>query len=310
MPIWDLPLDGITEPQYIAAIPTDMPRMALTPNDELLVGSVRDRGQVVLQQLLTSRIEVLPLYYREADAVSFVDIAANSGSILVVSTRKSGTPTPTHVGLVSAEGRMREFNLDIAIYGCAVSPDGGTIAVVAAGGSYEGSVRQRIELLDVASGLRTVLTDDVDVDDISPAFSRDGRIIFWIRRTHSSDGQIRTSVREHRLGNPDGESRAIAGDRGWDVREIAPGAWGELYVVAVEKSGADVYRIDPNGVSRITHGGDHRSLVVSADLGQSTWLYALRATDGGLEVPIRLAPRTPDQHPEPLLSPRLGRLRL
>lgn len=308
--IWELDPAGMVEPQHLTDVPVGFSGLALTPQDELLVASTTPAGQVSLRRFPANDREA-PLLHRHGLAtLTSVDVARDSGSIVVAGTRGNGTSARTHVSITSANGTSRDFDLEVAICACTISPDGSTVALVATGGGREGLGTQRIELLTVSSGVRTVLADEADVDNMSPVFSRDGKFVFWIRRLQGGGGRKNcTSIREHRLGKPAESISEIAGDRDWDVREITPGAWGELYLVAVEESDAHVYRIDSAGISRITRSGSHRSLVVSADLTRSTYLYVLRTTNEGVEVPVRLTPRTADQLPERTLAPRRATLR-
>ena len=184
-----------------------------------------------------------------------------------------------------------------------VSPDGSTIATTW-GVPERGGLRTAIAVLDVATGERRVLLDDVDFEHGGPRFSPDGRRLVVVRERRSTPqdpGDVRIAV----LTVADGSVRDLTGD--WDHWPAGPIEWtpdgSALVLVADENGRAPVFRMDAESgeVTRLTADDyAYSDVQVSPD---GTHVYAMRTSYAEPLRPVRLDATMPDQESTVLRGP-------
>ena len=184
-----------------------------------------------------------------------------------------------------------------------VSPDGSTIATTW-GVPEPGGLRTALALVDVATGERRVLLDDVDYEHSSPRFSPDGQqlVLFREKRSTPHDpGDVRIVI----ASVADGSLRDLTGD--WDHWPAGPIEWtpdgSALVLVADEDGRAPVFRMDAESgeVTRLTADDFAYSDVRVSPDGQN--VYALRTSYAEPLRPVRLDATTPDQESVVLRGP-------
>jgi dipeptidyl aminopeptidase/acylaminoacyl peptidase len=188
-----------------------------------------------------------------------------------------------------------------------VTPDGATVVTTWRVTEPRAGSRRVLVALDTAgphAGRRRVLLDDPDHTVGGPlAVSPDGRWVACIRerRTTATRPPERRCVVVPVAG---GDPRDAAPD--WD-RWVTDLAWtpdaGALVVTADDRGRAPLFRIDlgTGAVVRLTgDGGAYSDPVVAPD---GAAVHALRSAVDAPPAPVRLDPRTPDQHPVPLRGP-------
>lgn len=172
----------------------------------------------------------------------------------------------------------------------AVTPDGSTVVATVGVQEARGS-RSTIVAFDVASGTRTVLLDDVDVDHEMPTISHDGRTLAWVRTERFTPrGATEQAIWVARLdGSTLSDARRIATewDR-WPSELVFAHDDGALLATADHDGRAPVFRLplDGGAVEQLTHDDwAYSSLRVAAASGT---VVALRASWAAPLHPVRI----------------------
>jgi dipeptidyl aminopeptidase/acylaminoacyl peptidase len=169
-----------------------------------------------------------------------------------------------------------------------VSPDG---AMAAAGWwRWRDGVQSHSELvrLDLATGTRTVLLADPEVDYSSPAFSPDGRSVVCVRGTHHTP----TKPNDFTLvlvGSEGGEETDLLPDFDrWPADPVWEPAGGRVYFTADDGGRHPVFAVDisTGEVTKLTTDDGYYSDLCPAPDG--TTLYALRAAVDEPLTPVRI----------------------
>ncbi|GAB2966382.1 S9 family peptidase [Amycolatopsis acidiphila] len=169
-----------------------------------------------------------------------------------------------------------------------ITPDGSTVVAAWAVPEAGGSQRFALVAIDVASGERRVLADDVDHEYESLRISPDGSqvaVVVQERPTASKIGDSWLAL----LPIGGGELRALTAS--WDRWPHGP-EWtpdgSALVVVADDQGHAPLWRVDAASgeVTRLTESGAYGNVQISPD-GQ--WVYALRSFVDSPPAPYRVA---------------------
>ncbi|MDT5034858.1 MAG: hypothetical protein QOE03_43 [Micromonosporaceae bacterium] len=170
-----------------------------------------------------------------------------------------------------------------------VTPDGRTAVAVWAVAEAAGSQRHTLVAIDVATGARRTLADDLDHEYASPRVSPDGtRVAVEVQRRSTRDdpGDIWLGI----VPLAGGPVQALTED--WD-RWPRSGRWtpdGTALIVAADDGGrSPLWRVDAatGQPTRLTQDdGAYTDLLVSPD---GRWAYALRATVDSPPAPVRVA---------------------
>ena len=169
-----------------------------------------------------------------------------------------------------------------------VTADGATAVASWVVKESAGAERYSVVAIDVASGRRTVLADDPEVEFSSPRISPDGQTVVIERFTRSlPDRAPVAGLAVAPLAG--GEVTQVAQD--WDLWPSAA-RWtpdGSTLVVAVDENGrAPLYAVDVASGERrrlTPDDGAYASHEVSAD-GQ--WVYAVRSAVDAAPAPVRV----------------------
>jgi dipeptidyl aminopeptidase/acylaminoacyl peptidase len=171
-----------------------------------------------------------------------------------------------------------------------VTPDGSLVVATVGVQEARGS-RSTIVAFDVATGTRTVLLDDPDVDHEMPTISHDGRTLAWVRTERFTPrGATEQEIWIARLdGSALSDARRIAveWDR-WPNELVFAHDDGALLATADHDGRAPVFRLplDGGAVEQLTHDDwAYSSLRVAATSGT---VVALRASWAAPLHPVRI----------------------
>ncbi|TDV42259.1 prolyl oligopeptidase family serine peptidase [Actinophytocola oryzae] len=167
-----------------------------------------------------------------------------------------------------------------------VTPDGGTVVASWAVGETGASQRNTLVAVDVATGERRVLADDVAYDYTEPRVSPDGTavaVVVWERPVPERVGDSWLAV----VSLADGTVTPVA--RAWDRWPTSPRwtpAGDALVCVANDHGHAPLWRVDVTSgeVTRLTEDGAYSSPRVAPD----GTVYALRAAVDHPPTPYRV----------------------
>jgi dipeptidyl aminopeptidase/acylaminoacyl peptidase len=170
-----------------------------------------------------------------------------------------------------------------------VTPDGRTVVAAWAVAEAAGSQRYTLVAIDVATGARRTLADDVDHEYAAPQVSSDGtRVAVQVHRRSTQDSPGDISLGVVPLAGGPVQSLTETWDR-WPY----PARWtpdGTALILAADDHGrSPLWRVDvATGQStRLTHDdGAYTDLRISPD---GRWAYALRATVDSPPAPVRVA---------------------
>ncbi|PSL08347.1 dipeptidyl aminopeptidase/acylaminoacyl peptidase [Haloactinopolyspora alba] len=183
-----------------------------------------------------------------------------------------------------------------------VAPDGSTV-VTMWNVPERGGFRHALAAVDVATGERRMLADDVGYEFENPRISPDGAAVAVVRsRRPTPDEPVDMNLAVISLA--DGSMRELTGD--WD-RWPSAARWTPdgtaLIVVADENGRAPVYRIEvaDGSITRLTADDYAYSDVVVAPDGAT--VYALRTSYAEPPAPVRLAADRADQESVRLPAP-------
>lgn len=170
----------------------------------------------------------------------------------------------------------------------AVTPDGSTVVAAVAVQEARGA-RSVLVAFDVATGTRTVLFDEQDVDHETPTLSHDGRTIAWVRTPRSTPAGA--NQQEVWVAGIDGAgARRIATDWDrWPNELVFTRDDGALLATADQDGRAPVFRLplDGSAVEQLTHDDwSYSSLRVAEASGA---VVALRASWTAPLHPVRIA---------------------
>lgn len=184
----------------------------------------------------------------------------------------------------------------------ALTPDG-SVLLASVGVREARGDRSTLVTIDLSSGHRAVLFDDVDVDHEMPALSHDGRTIAWVRTVRSTPaGANQQEVWVAGIDGSDARRAATGWDR-WPSELVFEHGDRALLAVADQDGRAPVFRIplDGGAVEQLTHDDwAYSSLRVAAATGV---IVALRASWAAPLHPVRIAADgtvTPLATPAPL----------
>jgi dipeptidyl aminopeptidase/acylaminoacyl peptidase len=184
-----------------------------------------------------------------------------------------------------------------------VSPDGTRAVVSWQVAEPHGSVRQTLQMIDVASGERTVLLDDADHEYVAPRFSPDGAKVALVVESRSTpDRPVDDRVCVLHLDGGELHDAAPDWDR-WGRTPVWTPDGSALLVTADDHGRSPVWRLDldTRTARRLTgDDGAYSDLQLSRD---GSALYAVRSAIGTLPAPVRLDPALTDQPPVTLLCP-------
>ena len=184
-----------------------------------------------------------------------------------------------------------------------VSRDGSTIVTTWLV-RERGGERIALALVDVATGDRRILLDDVESEYESPRFSPDGQTVAVIREKRSTPEEP-VDRRVVVVSLADGTDRDLSGD--WDRWPASPIEWtpdgAALLLVADENGRAPVFRMDAQSgaVTRLTADDFAYSDVQVSPDGQT--VYAMRTSYAEPARPVRLDATTADQDSTALRGP-------
>ncbi len=168
--------------------------------------------------------------------------------------------------------------------------------------------RDRLVLVETATGASRVLVDDPLADVHSGRFSPDGSSVVCVRETLTT------------YAEPPDYTLLVVDVATAGARELTPGfdRWPSapqfaadgraVYFLADDDGRHALFRVELAGGDpvRLTTDGAHSDLQVARD---GSALYALRSAYDEPPVPVRLDPRATGQHPDPLPAPgAVGRL--
>ncbi len=170
----------------------------------------------------------------------------------------------------------------------AFTPDG-SVLLAAVGVREARGDRSTLVTIDLSSGDRTVLFDDLDVDHELPALSHDGRTIAWVRTVRSTPaGANQQEVWVAGIDGSDARRVAADWDR-WPSELVFERGDGALLAVADQDGRAPVFRIplDGGAVEQLTHDDwAYSNLRVAEATGV---VVALRASWAAPMHPVRIA---------------------
>jgi dipeptidyl aminopeptidase/acylaminoacyl peptidase len=169
-----------------------------------------------------------------------------------------------------------------------ITPDGRTVVAAWAVAEPAGSQRYTLVTIDVTTGERRTLADDVDHEYESPRLSPDGTCVAVVVSRRSAPGDPGNCW----MGTvplTGGPVRALT--EAWD-RWPHPACWtpdGTALVVAADDYGrSPLWRVDAvtGHPTRLTHDdGGYTDVQVSPD---GRWIYALRSTIDSPPAPVRI----------------------
>ena len=168
-----------------------------------------------------------------------------------------------------------------------IAPDGRTVVAMWAVAEPAGSQRNTLVAIDVATGERRTLADDVDHEYESPRFSPDGTRVAVVvyRRSAPHDPGDRWLGIVPLAGGP-----VQALTDAWDrlpnaVRWTPDGT--ALIVIADDHGHSPLWRVDAatGHPTRLTEDGAYTDIQVSPD---GRWVYALRSAIDSPPAPVRV----------------------
>nr|WP_042195916.1 S9 family peptidase [Kibdelosporangium sp. MJ126-NF4]CEL22301.1 prolyl oligopeptidase family protein [imported], putative [Kibdelosporangium sp. MJ126-NF4]CTQ93082.1 prolyl oligopeptidase family protein [imported], putative [Kibdelosporangium sp. MJ126-NF4] len=200
-----------------------------------------------------------------------------------------------HRLLVVEDGRLRDLTghvgraLDDKDTGWDLSADGSTI--VASWKTVEASAGQRgtLVVIDVATGERRVVADDLGYDYVTPAISPDGTQVAAVAVLYGSPEEVLDCwlVVVPLAG---GEPRALTAE--WDRWPMTP-RWtpdGRSLVVSADHHGrSPLWRVDVETGTPTRLTPDHGAYIDFRISPDGQWAYALRAAIDSSPSPVRVA---------------------
>ncbi|MFW3169641.1 S9 family peptidase [Geodermatophilus sp. CPCC 206100] len=184
----------------------------------------------------------------------------------------------------------------------ALAPDGGLLARAETVPDGPAGRRDRLVLLDTATGAARVVVDDPLADIHSPRFSPDGGSLVCVREAMSTYAEppdytlllvdVATGA-AHDL-TPDFDR--------WPSAPQFSADGSAVYFLADDEGRHALFRVPVDGGPpvRLTSDGAYSDLQVARD---GSALYALRSAYDEPPAPVRLDPEATGQHPEPLPHP-------
>ncbi|MGY1670430.1 S9 family peptidase [Geodermatophilus sp. SYSU D00710] len=184
----------------------------------------------------------------------------------------------------------------------ALSPDGRLALRVDQVPDGPAGRRDRLVLVETATGESRVLVDDPLADVHSGAFSPDGGSVVCVRETMTTYAEppdftlllVDVASAEARELTPDFDRWPSAPQFAADGTAV--------YFLADDDGRHALFRVEVSGGEpvRLTADGAYSDLQVARD---GSALYALRSAYDEPPVPVRLDPRATGQHPDPLPAP-------
>jgi dipeptidyl aminopeptidase/acylaminoacyl peptidase len=312
--LWALP-DGGGEARVVASRPGGLTGLVVARESgdavlltDALPGSGEDADSDADRRKARKDAKVTAILH-EQYPVRYWDHDLGPGGPRVLTGRLDGDPA----GDAELELRQVTGHTGRALHDATldVTADGRTAVTTWEVVEGRASARLTLVSIDLATGARRTLLQDVDHEYEAPRISPDGTQValqVYDRSTPDDPGGYRLGVAP--LGRP-GED----GDGEVEVRLVAPGwdrwsgrpTWtpdGTALLVTADSDGrAPVFRVevDSGHVTQLT-GDDaaYSDVCVSPD---GEHVYALRATIAAPPAPVRLDARTPHQHPSMLRGP-------
>ncbi|MFL5882650.1 MAG: S9 family peptidase [Actinomycetota bacterium] len=183
-----------------------------------------------------------------------------------------------------------------------LSPDGRLLVRVETVPDGPAARRQRLLLVETATGASRALVDDPLADLSAPRFSPDGRAVVCVRESMSTHDDPPDYTLLH-VDVATGAARELT--PGFDRWPSAPQFAADgttVYFLADDGGRHALFRVPADGGEpvRMTTDGAYSDLQVARD---GSALYALRSAYDEPPGPVRLDPRATGQHPEPLPHP-------
>jgi dipeptidyl aminopeptidase/acylaminoacyl peptidase len=184
-----------------------------------------------------------------------------------------------------------------------VTPDGRTIVAAWDVALPGGELRTDLVAIDLATGERSTLASEADVDFFDPRVSPDGRWVIAGRFVHGTyDHAFRETLWLQPLDRSEPGRDPLPGFDLWPRAQVWSRDSSAVSFVADELGHAPVFQLDlgTGTVTRLT--GDHGAYsdLQAAPDGR---VYALRAAVDAPPRPVRLASGVPDQQPVLLRAP-------
>ncbi|MGY1640990.1 S9 family peptidase [Geodermatophilus sp. SYSU D00703] len=183
-----------------------------------------------------------------------------------------------------------------------LSPDGRLLARVETVPDGPAGERDRLVVLETATGTSRVLVDDPLAEVHSPAFSPDGSALVCVREAMSTYEEPPDYTLLH-VDVATGAARELtAGFDRWPSAPQFSADGRAVYFLADDDGRHALFRVPVEGGTpvRLTAEGAYSDLQVARD---GSALYALRSAFDAPPAPVRLDPQAPGQHPEPLPAP-------
>ncbi len=184
----------------------------------------------------------------------------------------------------------------------ALSRDGRRLAVAVDVPEAHAARRRRIDLVDVETGDRRILTDEEGYDFGAMAFSPDGTRLACVRHRHSNwDEPGDQTLWIIDVGT--GRGRDLTpGFPNWPAHPVWSADGAGVFFSCDEAGHHPLFRVDLDtaAVTRLTARGSFSDVQVHPD-GQR--MFALRATVDGPAQPVALDTARLDQDPAPLPNP-------
>ncbi|MGK5170258.1 S9 family peptidase [Geodermatophilus sp. CPCC 205761] len=184
----------------------------------------------------------------------------------------------------------------------ALSPDGRVLARIETVPDGPAGERDRLVVVETASGTARVLVDDPLADVHSPRFSPDGSALVCVRETLPTFEEPPDFTLLHVDVAGGAAHDLTAGFDRWPSAPQFSADGTAVYFLADDDGRHALFRVPVDGGApvRLTTDGAYSDLQVARD---GSALYALRSAYDEPPAPVRLDPEATGQHPEPLPNP-------
>ncbi|MGY1634373.1 S9 family peptidase [Geodermatophilus sp. SYSU D01186] len=216
-------------------------------------------------------------------------------------------PAEPPAGAAAEPGPLRDLTPDVvppdeAGDSPALSPDGRLVVRVEPVPHGPAGRRDRLVVLETATGEARVLVDDPLADVHSARFSPDGTAVVCVRETLPTYEDAPDYTLLH-VDVATGAVRDLTPDLDrWPSAPQFAADGAAVYFLADDDGRHALFRVPADGGTpvRLTTDGAYSDLQVARD---GSALYALRSAYDEPPAPVRLDPEAPGQHPAPLPNP-------
>ncbi|WP_454050675.1 S9 family peptidase [Cellulomonas sp. Marseille-Q8402] len=296
--LWLLPADGaearvvaarkagvdgvvVAEDAPVVVLVSDvLPSAADDAEDERLIGARKDAKVAAILH------SAYPVRYWDHDLGPAVPHLFAGDLTTVATPPEAGAPAPR----LELRDLAPDAGAALQHQDAVLSPDGRTLVTSWTRPAARGALRQQLVAVDVATGTRRVLVDDLAADLSSPVVSPDSRRVAYVRETVSSPTEApRVELWVRDLGTSDATPTRVAA--GWDrwPHEVVWTRDGAGLLVQTDDLGrGPVFHValDSDVVTRVTADD-----AVFGDLRLSpdgATLYALRTSYAAPAHPVRI----------------------